>query len=270
MKKVASLKYGVVFKKAFCDPEIFTAFAQDMIGRPVSFDRVETEKEFDPPIGYIKPRFDLFAEDTGNRLIVDIQHARTNDHYDRFLYYHCAALLEQISSSKNYRPPLAVYTVVVLTSGDRHQCDIAVTDFDPRNLAGSPLLEIPHKVIYLCPKYVSEATPEPYREWLRAIDDTLDEEVDESLYGQGVIQKLFESIRRDHLSPEERARMIEEYHQEELQQTKFEEGVKEGEKKEKLLIAKNLLLKGVAPELVAEATGLSAEEIAALETTRNS
>ncbi|WLE97307.1 MAG: hypothetical protein QTN59_00435 [Candidatus Electrothrix communis] len=53
MKKVASLKYGVVFKKAFCDPEIFSAFSQDMIGRPVSIDHVETEKEFDPPIGLL-------------------------------------------------------------------------------------------------------------------------------------------------------------------------------------------------------------------------
>jgi predicted transposase/invertase (TIGR01784 family) len=269
MKKVASLKYGVVFKKAFCDPEIFSAFAQDMIGRPVSIDHVETEKEFDPPIGYVKPRFDLFAEDTEHRLVVDIQHARTNDHYDRFLYYHCAALLEQVASSKNYRPPLAVYTLVVLTSGDRHQRDIAVIDFDPHDLAGQPLREISHKVIYLCPKYVSEATPEPYREWLRAINDTLDEEVDESQYGEGVIQKLFESIRRDHLSPEERARMIEEYHQEELQQTKFEEGVKEGEKEAKRLIAKNFLQKGVAPELVAEATGLSASEIAELKEGRD-
>ena len=261
MKKVASLKYGVVFKKAFCDPEIFTAFAQAIIGRPITIEHVETEKEFDPPIGYVKPRFDLFAEDTRHRLIVDIQHARTNDHYDRFLYYHCAALLEQVASSKNYRPPLAVYTVVVLTSGDRHHCDIAVVDFDPHDLTGQPLREIPHKVIYLCPKYVTESTPEPYREWLRAINDTLDEEVDESQYGQGAIQKLFEAIRRDHLSPEERSRMIEEYHQEELQQMQFEEGRKE----EKQLIAKNLLLKGIAPDLVAEATGLSALEIVGLE-----
>jgi predicted transposase YdaD len=59
--------------------------------------------------------------------------------------------------------------------------------------------------------------------------------------------------------------MIEEYHQEELQQTKFEEGVKEGEKKEKRLIATNFLQKGIAPDLVAEATGLSALEIAELE-----
>ena len=274
MKKVASLKYGVVFKKAFCDPEIFSAFAQAIIGRPITIDHVETEKEFDPPIGYIKPRFDLFAEDTEHRLIVDIQHARLNDHYDRFLYYHCAALLEQVASSKNYRPPLTVYTVVVLTSGDRHQRDIAVVDFDPHDLAGKPLQEVSHKVIYLCPKYVSEATPEPYREWLRAIDDTLDEEVDESLYAQDVIQRLFEFIRRDHLSPEERARMIEEYHQEELQQTKFEEGVKEGKKEgkkeEKQFIATNFLQKGVAPDLVAEATGLSMAEITALEEARNS
>ncbi|MCI5159958.1 MAG: hypothetical protein D3906_16340, partial [Candidatus Electrothrix sp. AUS1_2] len=88
-----------------------------------------------------------------------------------------------------------------------------------------------------------------------------DEEVDESLYDQAVIQKLFESIRRDHLSPEERARMIEEYHQEELQQTKFEEGAREA----KRMVAKNLMREGVALELVAEATGLSVEEIAGLE-----
>lgn len=38
MKKVASLKYGVVFKKAFCDPEIFSAFVQDVLGIPVKVD----------------------------------------------------------------------------------------------------------------------------------------------------------------------------------------------------------------------------------------
>ena len=266
MKKVASLQYGVVFKKAFCDPEIFTAFAQDILGLPVSVELVETEKEFDPPIGYIKPRFDLFAEDTKHRTIIDIQHARTADHYDRFLYYHCAALLEQIASSHNYRPPLAVYTVVVLTSGDRHQCDIAITDFDPHDLAGKPLKEIPHKVMYLCPKYADENTPEPCRSWLRAIHDTLDEIVDESLYQQNAIQKLFAAIQRSKFSPEERARMIEEYHQEELHKSKFEEGkaagIAEGHKAAMRLVAERMLRQGIALELIAEATGFSVDELA--------
>ena len=197
---------------------------------------------------------------TQHRIIIDIQHARTGDHYDRFLYYHCAALLEQLASSHNYRPPLAVYTVVVLTSGDRHQCDIAVTDFDPHDLTGRPLKEIPHKVIYLCPKYADENTPEPCRAWLRAINDTLDEEVDESLYQQSAIQKLFAAIQRSQFSPEERARMIEENHQEELRQTKFEEGMKKATQR----IAERMLRQGIAPELIAEATGLSADELAEL------
>ncbi|WP_417915312.1 PD-(D/E)XK nuclease family transposase, partial [Candidatus Electronema sp. JM] len=211
VKQVASLKYGVVFKKAFCDPEIFTAFASDIIGFPVQIDHVETEKEFAPPIGYVKPRFDLFAEDRTHRVIVDIQHARTADHYDRFLYYHCAAILEQIAKAENYHSPLQVVTVVVLTSGDRHQQDFAITDFAPRNLDGMQINEISHKIIYLCPKYVSEATPEPYREWLLAINDTLDEEVDETQYQQAVIHKLFDLIHRSHISPEDRAKMIRHY-----------------------------------------------------------
>lgn len=91
---------------------------------------------------------------------------------------------------------------------------------------------------YVCPKYVSEATPQPYREWLHAINDMLDEEVDESQYHRAEIQKLFASIQRDHMSPEERARMSEEYHLEELQQAALEE--------EKRAIAAALLQQGVS------------------------
>jgi len=265
MKQVASLKYGVVFKKAFCDPEIFTAFVQDMVGIPVEIDHVETEKEFEPPIGYVKPRFDLFAEDVKHRVIIDIQHARTTDHYDRFLYYHCVALLEQIAKSDNYHPALKVFTVVVLTSGDRHKTDIAITDFDPRDLTGRPLQEVPHKVVYLCPKYVTEATPAPYREWLQAINDTLDEEVDETLYSRAEIQKLFTSIQRDHITPDERAQMIDEYHQEELQHVKFEEGKEEGKIVRQQEIAKALLKKGIALAIIAETTGLSEHELLVLQ-----
>ena len=73
MKHVASLKYGVILKKAFCDPEIFTAFVKNVIGVSLEIDRVETEKEFAPPCGYGKPKFDLFAEDYRHRIVVDIQ-----------------------------------------------------------------------------------------------------------------------------------------------------------------------------------------------------
>jgi hypothetical protein len=155
--------------------------------------------------------FDLFAQDDKNRLVVDIQHVRYGGHchyYDGFLHYHCVAILEQVAKAEDYRPKLQVYTIVVLTSGDKHKTDVAISDFTPRDLQGNKLDETEHKIIYLCPKYVTDATPEPYREWLRAIDDTLDGEVDESQYSRDVIQQVFEHIEQDKVSPQEQARMV--------------------------------------------------------------
>ena len=159
MKQVAPLRYDVIFKKAFSDPEIFTAFVRDTVGIEIEIDKVETEKSFMPTIGRIASRFDLFAEDHKNRIIVDIQHVRYPDHYDAFLHYHCAAILEQVVTAENYRPKLAVYSIVVLTSGAKHQVDLATIDFDPKTRQGKGLGEIPHKVVYVCPKYANEQTP---------------------------------------------------------------------------------------------------------------
>lgn len=47
MKEVASLRYGVIFKKAFSVPEIFTAFVEDLLDTRIEVDEVETEKSFD-------------------------------------------------------------------------------------------------------------------------------------------------------------------------------------------------------------------------------
>lgn len=63
MKYVASLRYGVIFKKAFGDVEVFTHFVKDFLGISLEIDQVETEKSFDPPIGNVDSRFDLYAED---------------------------------------------------------------------------------------------------------------------------------------------------------------------------------------------------------------
>jgi len=208
MKKVASLRYGVIFKKAFSDPRIFTAFVEDLVGKKLEISTVETEKSFKPPIGNVNVEFDLFAQDIKNRIVVDIQHERYSDHYDRFLHYQMVAILEQVKKSKNYRPDLTVYTIVVLTSGDKHKTDVAVTDFDPRDLKGNSLGEIPHKVIYLSPKYVNEETPESIREWLMAIDDSLDGEVDESQYKHPEIQRVFDIIKESGVSAYEQQKIF--------------------------------------------------------------
>lgn len=268
MIQVAPLRYGVIFKKAFCDPQIFTAFAQDVLNIKLSISHVETEKRFAPPIGNVDLIIDLFAQDDAQRVIVEIQHVRYGDHYDAVLHYHCAAILEQIASSENYRPARAVYTIVVLTSGDRHQADWAVIDFDPKTRGGKALGEIPHKIIYLCPKYADENTPPALREWLRAIDDTLDKTVDESQYQNPQIQRVFAAIENNLVSPQERFIMIEEYNREQLklqeQAEARQEGEKKGKQEEKFSIARAMLTKGLDVTLIADITGLSREELAEL------
>jgi hypothetical protein len=188
-----------------------------------------------------------------------LQHRRYPDHYHRFLHYHCAALLEQAVNAKDYRPALAVYTIVVLTSGDKHARDITQVDFDPKDRHGIGLGEIPHKIIYLCPKYLNDETPEPAREWLLAINDSLDEQVDESFYHKACVQKILTTIRKNTLTTAERARMKDEYSEEELRRTEWDKAEQQGVIK----VARNLL-DILDDTTIALKTGLSESSIAKL------
>jgi predicted transposase/invertase (TIGR01784 family) len=253
MKQVASLRYGVIFKKAFSDVDVFKGFVRDILGINLKIDKVETEKEYKPAIGQVAVKFDLYAQDDEGRVIVEIQHRNYLDHYDRFLHYHCVALLEQVKTAKNYKPPLAVYTIVVLTSADqRYEEDVLTIDFDLRNKEGKKLNAIPHKIIYLCPKYLNENTPVAYREWLEVISDSLDNQVDETHYHLPEINKVLDYIEAD-VSPEEKARMIDEYN--------FEEWREEGIKERMLEIAASMLKNNLPLAMIAEITGLNEDVI---------
>jgi len=280
MINVASLHYGVIFKKAFSQPHIFTAFVKDCAGVELEIDHVDTEKSFSPVIGSVDSRFDLFAEDKKNRIIVDIQHKRLADHYDRFLHYHCTALVEQINSSADYRARMQMITLVVLTSGDRHKTDVAITDFEPKNLAGEGIDETHHKIIYLCPKYRNKDTPEPYQEWFKAINDSLDGEVNEQDYDNPILHDIFQCIQIDNTSPQEYARMKDEYANEQYLSDKeaqaakkawkkgIEQGIEKGIEQEKkkseqkyqqqqILLIKRLSEQGFDQETIAKMLDLS-------------
>ncbi|TGN99824.1 hypothetical protein PN36_33225 [Candidatus Thiomargarita nelsonii] len=275
MKKVAPLRYDVIFKKAFSVPEIFTAFVRDLLGIDIEIDVVEKDKAYSPSIGSVATKFDLYAEDKKNRVIVYIQHVRSADHYHRFLHYHCIALLEQVVNSDDYHPK--VFMLVVLTSGDRHKKDISITDFDPKDLQGKPFGEIDHKIVYICPKYLDKkVTPKQCHEWLEAINDSMDEQVDESHYTLPEIKRIFNLIEKDKVTPEERARMFDEHSEEEIKQEGFKEGLKEAKKMVKQAeekakqqvkesAARHLkALNVLSDEQIASATGLSLESVKAL------
>ncbi len=276
--QVASLRYDVIFKKAFGNVQVFKALAKDFLGVELNIDKVETEKKFSPPIGKVDSRFDLYAEDLKNRVIVDIQHRRYDDHDDRFLHYHCAALLEQVSTAKNYSPALTVFTIVVSTSGTKGDVAIAEINFDPFDfLTKQRLSKIHHRVLYLSPKHVNDQVPEPYRQWLQLIRDSLDEQADESCYDKPEFQTILDLIKVDGLTPQDRARLKDEYALEQAlrqeKQEEFEKGIELGEQRGreqglelgkqqgleqgKLEVARKLQAQGMSIDLIEQLTGLS-------------
>jgi len=96
---------------------------------------------------------------------------------------------------------------------------------------------------------VNENTPKEYREWLEAIEDTLDGKVDETHYQNASIQKIFKLIEEDSITPEERYDLFEESH-------RREEIISE-----RKIIAKNMLEKGFDLKTIMELTGLALAEI---------
>jgi predicted transposase/invertase (TIGR01784 family) len=104
----------------------------------------------------------------------------------------------------------------------------------------------------------------------------LDEQVEETQYQLPEIHKIFHHIEKDLISPQERARMIEEYHLEELKRDQFtegwetgvkqgiEQGTMAGTRKRTIEIAQKLLAEGISVAVIAKITDLTAEESQAL------
>jgi hypothetical protein len=66
-------------------------------------------------VGNVATKFDLFAEDKKNRVIVEVQHAHYSDTYERFVYYQCSTMVETLVCSDNYSFPVTVITLVFFT-----------------------------------------------------------------------------------------------------------------------------------------------------------
>jgi len=84
MIEVIPLKYGTIFKHVFSQPDVFNQFAKDILGIELNVSKVHTEYEYPEPVGFVRSKYDLFAEDVEQRVIVEIQHVK-EDFFDRFL-----------------------------------------------------------------------------------------------------------------------------------------------------------------------------------------
>jgi hypothetical protein len=117
---LGNLDNEVIFKKAFTDITVFKAFVRDILGIEVEIDKIESEKKFEPKIGYVDFELDIFAETTDKRICIEIQRVEYDGsdrrhHFDRFLHYFLMLIAEQQKNSKEYDIQRTVYVIVILT-----------------------------------------------------------------------------------------------------------------------------------------------------------
>ena len=70
---LSNLDNEVIFKKAFTDKIVLTQFVKDILNIDFEVDTIETEKRFNPKVGNIDFKYNIFAESVVHRVIVEIQ-----------------------------------------------------------------------------------------------------------------------------------------------------------------------------------------------------
>ncbi|AUI68853.1 PD-(D/E)XK nuclease family transposase [Beggiatoa leptomitoformis] len=272
MIDVAPLKFGVVFKHAFSQVTVFKSFVKDVIDIDINIDKVHTEYEYPTQIGFVKSKYDLFAEDIEKRIIVEIQHIKEEDFFDRFLYYHLISLVEQIGTYQKYQFEKTVYTIVVLTSLPRDksvQFSCAVSDMSPIDEHGKKHNIYPHRLIFLCPRLVNEDTPVNVKTWLELIEDSLDGKLEEDKFTAQKFKDILNAIHQQRIDPTLLAQIKDEAAWEDVKreerkegfeagvQLGLQEGVQQGERRKALETAQKMLSDGISLETVLRYTGLN-------------
>jgi len=275
---LAPLDNETIFKKAFTDKIVFLQFVKDVLGIEIEVDKIETEKKFEPKIGEIDISYDIFAESTDHRVIIEIQKIDYDYNFDRFLHYHIMAVAQLQRSAKEYKIEQTVYTIIVLTApykinqktGEPIKDEVMISSVDPRNLEGKTVNIYGHQLIFLNPHYRTKDTPENYLDWLDLMYESVHnpENYHVNLKNKGV-EKVVELIDYDKLSPEavhlmkvsEQKKAMRKIVENEGFEKGKKEGIEEGLKKGKIEMAKAMKEEGEPLEKISKFTGLSKEEI---------
>ncbi len=266
--KLSRLDNEVYFKKAFTDKIVFKAFVKDILGIDVEPDAIETEKSFEPKLGNINFRYDIFAEDTKKRIVIEIQKVEYDHNFDRFLHYHLQAITEQQRSSEDYSVQKTVYTIVVMTAPYKinektreiYKDEVLISTLNPKNLKGTERKIFNHELIYLNPNYRGDDTPQNYRDWLDLIYESIHSPENPKInFDNAGIKRATEIIEEKNISPDE------------WEQAKLEVShrkvLKLEREEEKFEIAKKLLKRNLSDAQIAEDTCLAADEIEKLRQT---
>lgn len=259
---LARLDNEVFFKKAFTDRIVLKAFVKDIIGIDVEPDKIETEKSFQPKLGNINFKYDIFAEDLKKRIIIEIQKVEYDHNFERFLHYHLQAITEQQRNSEDYSVGKTVYTIVVMTAPYKinqktrefYYDEVLISSLNPRNLKGLERKIFNHELVYLNPNYIGDETPENYRDWLNLIYESIHHPENPQVNIQNLgVKRATEIVSYENISPEE--------WEEAKMEASRRKVLKLEREEERLVIARKAILAGLDNNLICQLTDLTLSQI---------
>jgi predicted transposase/invertase (TIGR01784 family) len=265
---LGNLDNEVIFKKAFTDKTVFVSFVHDILGIEIDIDEIhiQTEKKFEPRIGYIDFELDIFAETTDKRICIEIQKIEYDHHFDRFLHYFLMLIAEQQKSSKEYIIERVVYVIVVLTapykisekSGKPILDEVLLLKLNPQTLQGEIRDLYGHQFVCLNPNHPHKDTPKAIRDWLDLIYQSIHSPERPVLNTTHTgIMKAVELISFENLNSTERANAKEK----EAGRITIAKTEQYARNERSIEIAKNSILANLSNETIAQITGLTLEQI---------
>jgi predicted transposase/invertase (TIGR01784 family) len=277
---LAPLDNETIFKKAFTDTVVFQQFVKDLFNIEIVVDKIETEKQFEPPIANIDFKLDIYAESIDHRFVIEIQKIDYDYNFNRFLNYFISLIIEQQKKASKYAIPQTVLGVVVLTrpykidqlTGEPIQESVMSIDFDPRNPKDERVKIWEHQLLFLNPnpKYKSEDTPRNYQDWLDLFSKSIDEDINITLNVKNIgIAKTIQLIEYERLDPiilnemkitESKKAMLSIIENEGIEEG-MKKGIEKGIEKSKVDSAKNGIKAGFSNEIIKTMIGLSEVQI---------
>ncbi len=259
--QLANLDNEVIFKKAFTDRVVFRAFVKDVLGIDFEIGTIETEKKFEPRIGYIDFELDIYAESVDKRVCIEMQRVEYDHHFHRFLHYFLMLIAEQQKTAKEYNIDQTVYMIVVLTTkytineknGQPIQDELLLLNLNPQTIRGEIRDLYGHQFVCLNPNHPDPDTPQPVRDWLDLIYQSIHNPQRPVLNIQNEgIKKAAELISFENLTPEERA----ESKQKEAGKITIAKVTQNAKTEQQIAITRSLLDTSLSEEEISKHTGL--------------
>ena len=206
--------------------------------------------------------------DDGRRFIVEMQRKKKDSFLNRMLYYGASILSNQLNPNKDYDTLMPVYVICFMDFKLKHQTDQLVYRFAMREMDSG---ELYNKLIsvYLCelPRLKVESIKglNPVESWFYILENLSNfagkpEEIGERY---APVAQAASTLRLPDVEQLKYIRaMVSEHEKLDIGKAYYKDGIQEGI----AMVAKAMLKYGLSPEVVSIISGLSEQEVSAINT----